>query len=494
MVNPLSDLLTNPICTPGELGKPIPDSPYAVSTCLPTWADAVGYEEREPHVINALEAGYPRFVYHPLCQTLFDRCAERHAADGQHCLVLVSRGAAERFARFVGEKGGGPCGVFDLNLGGEHAVCFDEADALTAKQYWQHTGEGVSARQAENALSGRAADPADGVKHTLRQRIAECAGVSADDVWLFPTGMTGIYTLHRALLALRPGGRGVQLGFPYVDTLKVLQKFGPGAAFFPSGDDNEFDKLAGVLANDPACGLFTEVPSNPLLVSPDLARLRELADEHDTPLVVDDTVATWVNVELTGVADVLCTSLTKFFSGMGDVAGGALVVCPQSKWAERLRKAMGAAYEDTLFGPDAVVLEANSRDFVERVRKINTNAERVADHLAAHPKVAQVHYPKFATPERYGAWRKPDGGYGGLMSIDLKDPADHAPNFYDKLRLCKGPNLGTNYTLACPYTILAHFDELQWAESCGVSRWLVRLSVGLEDADDLVERLDEALS
>lgn len=489
----MSDLLTNPICAPDELGKPIPDSPYAVSTCLPTWADAVGYEEREPHVINALEAGYPRFVYHPLCQSLFDRCAEQHATDGQRCLVLVSRGAAERFAQFVGQRGGGACRVFDLNLGGEHAACFDEADALIAKQYWQHTGEGVSARQAEAALGGQAADPVCEAKQTIKQRIADCVGVGAGDVWLFPTGMTGIFTLHRALLELTPGGRGVQLGFPYVDTLKVLQKFGPGAAFFPTGDDREIDTLATVLANNSACGLFTEVPSNPLLVSPDLAKLRELADKHGTPLVVDDTVATWVNVELTGVADVLCTSLTKFFSGAGDVAGGALVVCPQSKWADRLRGAIEAVYEDTLFGPDAVVLEANSRDFTERVLRINANAERVADHLAAHPKVARVHYPKFATPQRYNAWRKPEGGYGGLMSVDLVKPQHNAPEFYDRLRLCKGPNLGTNYTLACPYTILAHFDELAWAESCGVSRWLVRLSVGLEDADDLIGRLDEAL-
>ena len=61
-------------------------------------------------------------------------------------------------------------------------------------------------------------------------------------------------------------------------------------------------------------------------------------------------------------------------------------------------------------------------------------------------------------------------------------------------RVTKGPSLGTNYTLACPYTLLAHYPELDWAESCGVSRWLVRVSVGLEQAADLIERFDQALA
>lgn len=65
--------------------------------------------------------------------------------------------------------------------------------------------------------------------------------------------------------------------------------------------------------------------------------------------------------------------------------------------------------------------------------------------------------------------------------------------FFDALRVSKGPSLGTNFTLACPYTLLAHYDELEWAAGCGVASHLVRVSVGLEDADDLCQRFDEAL-
>ena len=86
------------------------------------------------------------------------------------------------------------------------------------------------------------------------------------------------------------------------------------------------------------------------------------------------------------------------------------------------------------------------------------------------------------------------GGYGGLLSLELEQPAENAPRFYDALRVTKGPNLGTNYTLACPFTILAHYHELDWAGSCGVSRHLIRVSVGREKPEDLIARFESALA
>jgi len=88
---------------------------------------------------------------------------------------------------------------------------------------------------------------------------------------------------------------------------------------------------------------------------------------------------------------------------------------------------------------------------------------------------------------------KDAGGYGGLCSLLLKDPAACTEAFYDRLRVSKGPSLGTDFTLACPYTLLAHYGELEAVEAHGVSRWLVRVSVGMEEAGDLIERFAEAL-
>lgn len=79
-----------------------------------------------------------------------------------------------------------------------------------------------------------------------------------------------------------------------------------------------------------------------------------------------------------------------------------------------------------------------------------------------------------------------------LVSFTLRDRSA-APKVFDRLRVSKGPSLGTNYTLACPYTLLAHYTELDWAERCGVRRDLIRISVGLEDPADLITRFAEAL-
>ena len=210
------------------------------------------------------------------------------------------------------------------------------------------------------------------------------------------------------------------------------------------------------------------------------------------PLVVDDTVSGFANVDVLSVADVVCSSLTKFFSGVGDVAGGSVVLNANGPFYTDLKTAFAAEYEDTLWPEDAVVLERNARNYVERIARINTSASQVAAHLAMRAEVKHVCYPELSHADRYDRFRKPAGGYGGLLSIILKDAAQTAPRFFDGLRISKGPNLGTNYTLACPFTILAHYNELDFVESCGVSRWLIRVSIGLEDTDDLIARFDAA--
>ncbi len=490
----MTDLLTNPLCRPEHLGRPIPDSPHAVSACLPTWADVVGYEQGEPRVIERMAAGYPRFVYHPRCRALFAACDERFADGQTTCLVFPTSRIAQRFTRFIAIHDGAQATLHDIGCGEMVAARFPKVCAELARQFWQHTGEGVNSRQAEAALAGRTLDDGTPAKHTLRRRIADLAGAAADDVYLFPTGMAAIFTLHRALMRLWPDRKAAQFGFPYVDTLKVIQKFGPGARFYPCGDQAELEQLAEAIAAEPVCGIFTELPSNPLLATPDLVRLSALARERDTPLIVDDTIATWVNVDALRYADVTVNSLTKSFSGAGDVAGGCLLLRQDGRFVDRLRQAIDAEYEDLLTGPDARLLETNSRDFVDRVARTNRTAVALVDHLRQHPKVERVYHPLTVASDRYEQARRHDGGHGSLLSIDLKDAAHAAPRFYDALCVCKGPNLGANYTLACPYTILAHYHELPWARSCGVSRWLVRLSVGLEDADDLIARCDAALA
>jgi cystathionine gamma-synthase len=489
----MHELITNPLWRPEDLGKPIPASPHAASACLPTWADNIGYEEQDPRVHEKLTTGYPRFVYNRFCQELFAVCEKRFAQQGEATLAFPSEPAAQRFAAYMQNQAAASTQIQPFGLHNVHAVCFHKQHADVAKSYWQHCGEGVSSRLAEACLNSQPAVDSSQSKQILRERIAQFNGVGIEDVFLYPNGMNAIFALHRVLLSLFPERKSVQFGFPYVDSLKIQQKFGPGVHFYPKGNDEELKELEMLLAQEAISGLLTEFPSNPLLLSPDLNRLADLSRQHGFPLIVDETLATWLNADLLNVADVLTTSLTKFFSGVGDVTAGSVVLNKTSPFYAEIFSGLKEPHEDLLWGADAEVLEHNSRDFAERMSVINRNAEALADFLKSHPHVAEVYYPKYQTANEYNAFRKPNGGYGGLLSILLKAAAENAPRLYDTLRVSKGPNLGTNYSLICPFTILAHYNELEFAELCGVSRYLIRISVGLEETDDLNQRFGEAL-
>ena len=118
--------------------------------------------------------------------------------------------------------------------------------------------------------------------------------------------------------------------FPYADTLKVLEKWGPGCHFFGQGLDSSIDELETILEAEqarsphepPILALLTEFPSNPLLRSPDLSRLRTLADKYNFLIIIDDSIGNFVNVETLPFADMVVTSLSKIFSGDSNVMGG----------------------------------------------------------------------------------------------------------------------------------------------------------------------------
>ena len=111
--------------------------------------------------------------------------------------------------------------------------------------------------------------------------------------------------------------------FPYIDTLKVTEKFGQGSVFYGFGSSEELDDLERRLEDgERFMALFTEFPGNPLLKSPDLERIRKLADKFDFCVVVDETIGNFINVNVLPYADVVVSSLTKVFSGDSNVMGG----------------------------------------------------------------------------------------------------------------------------------------------------------------------------
>lgn len=485
-VESAENLLLHPRWQAKDLGLPMPNSVHAASACLPLWDHNVRYEEGDPDVVGKLESGYPRFCFHPLIRKL---CRQTFGNEGVG-LIFPTERVAQRASDFVVHRGGQRPQMIRLEKGPATGVRTGTEDFGKLKEYWQHSGEILSSRSAERMLAGQPVEYSQtGDRQTLRQRLAEFGGCQPNDVWLFPCGMTAIATVWRAIEKVRPGLPSVQFGFPYVDTLKIQQRFGAGRYhFLPQGNTNSISELRSILQSTSISAVYCETPTNPLLTSPDLKALRSLADEFGFVLVVDDTLAAIVNDNVLPYADVAVTSLTKFFSGYGDVLAGNARLNTSGRYSTSLRAAITADFEELLSDADVTVLERNSRDVRERMAVINHNAAVLAERLQKHPAVDRVHYPK------PGAAGTSATGRGGLMSVVLKNPSVTTPIVYDRLRICKGPNLGTNFTLCCPYTILAHYTELDAVEECGVSRWLLRISVGVEPVEELWQRFESALN
>lgn len=320
------------------------------------------------------------------------------------------------------------------------------------------------------------------------------SGLSEEDVYLYPCGMNAIFNAHQTMLEARGPLKSICFGFPYVDTLKILEKFGPGCLFYGNGSSEDLDDLERRLkSGEKYLALFCEFPGNPLLKSADLHRIKKLADAYDFGVVVDETIGNFVNVHVLPFCDIVVSSLTKVFTGECNVMGGSGILNPDGQYYRALKEVTSTHYEDNYWAEDVIFMERNSRDFVSRIDRINQNAEVICGILQSHPLVKMVYYPK-CVPSRqfYDACRTPTGGYGGLLSVTFPKQCQ-AIAFFDRIETAKGPSLGTNFTLTSPYAILAHFTELDWAASFGVDPNLVRISIGLEDTDKLRGIVQDAL-
>jgi cystathionine gamma-synthase len=453
----------------------------------------IGYEEGDERVISEFQSGYPRFCTPPAISEVF-RQAERELGD--RCIVFPRLSHAQRAADFVHLRvPEAKCNA--LNWRGFGALVIAEAGYKTARLYWRFCGEVISTRQARAALDqtqvtatveqGRASAA------LIQQRLASLSGLQPEDVFLFPSGMAAIFALHRMSTALFPSRRTVQLEFPYVDALKLQQEFGSGVHFMPVMDEPAYAELEQLLKKEALSAIFSEVPTNPLLRCVDYVRLLELKQKHqpELPIFIDDTVGTSVHVDAMLVADAVTTSLTKSFSGAGNVLAGSVILNRASPHYDAFSRYLKEHADHELWPEDAVVLEKNSRDFEQRMQQVSTCSVALYHFLRQHPAVRRVWHTLNEGGAGYRYLQRASG-QGCLLSFVLRDPTD-APRVYDSLQVCKGPSLGNNFTLVCPYTLLAHYTELDWAASCGLERNLLRVSVGLEPAEDLISRFTQAL-
>jgi cystathionine beta-lyase/cystathionine gamma-synthase len=242
--------------------------------------------------------------------------------------------------------------------------------------------------------------------------------------------------------------------------------------------------------------LFVETMSNPLLRLCDVPALGDIARATGTALVVDNTFASpyLYRPGAHGAAAVV-HSATKYIGGHGDLIAG--VVAAEASLIEPLRT-VGRLVGGTLSPFDAWLALRGQRTLALRMARHCENAATVANHLFGHPRVSQVHYPGLVThPQHALAVRLFGGlGFGGVVSFAIRDagPAEVA-RFMDSLRLfTPAPSLGDVYSLALYPAQSSHrsLTAVQRAD-LGIGDGLVRLSVGIEAAEDLLADLDQAL-
>lgn len=242
--------------------------------------------------------------------------------------------------------------VFDLNMM-VYAVFFPAPKFPIVHAFWMNAGVGVSSRFGEYALKHidllkEVTDnsPAPKIElsqahTTIQERIAgllerapagppRTANVSPDDVYLYQTGMAAIYRVHQTLQS-HFHASSVLFGFAFHSTIHIFEDWDcPGFKFYGGGTPEDTDALEAYLEVEAKEGrkvqaVWTEFPANPILVVPELARLRTLADKYKFALIVDDTIGSFANIDVLAAADIVVTSLTKSFSGYADVMAASAV-------------------------------------------------------------------------------------------------------------------------------------------------------------------------
>jgi cystathionine gamma-synthase len=485
------------------LGQRFPDSPHAVCVSLPTMADVIGYEEKDSATVAAMKSGYPRFKLPGYVEQL----ANRTGNPEDDKILVASDKAAEGLLAFLGHPG--------AKAGKVNGIAYvhfpaDPDTKAKALKFLQHTGSGLPSRWAEEELKedghiGKlhpeetiADDPFGVVTDTL----SGLAGVPREDILLCNSGMNAFYAAFLATAGIqRENGRGIwiQLGWLYLDTSEILKKF-----LRPDERVETFLDVFDIVALEAfldahkgqVAGIVTEAPTNPMIKTPDMERIYTLAQKHGAILIADPTSATPANVDLLPYADVLANSLTKYAGNQGDILAGAVFVNPSSPYCGELQDTIPEHLEAP-YPRDLQRLAHEIGQYQEILDKTNANTLALAEFFQGHPGVAKVHWAY--SPDSIANYEKISrrkNAPGGLITIEPTGPLQP---FYDRLRMLKSPSFGTEWSMACPFLYLAHYDLVSSQEGRAfllghrINPDLVRVSVGTEPAERLIAVFREAL-
>ena len=239
--------------------------------------------------------------------------------------------------------------------------------------------------------------------------------------------------------------------------------------------------------------IFVETPTNPDLRIANLEVAARIAKDHGLRLIVDNTFATPVNqTPLTQGADVVIVSTTKYYGGHNDLIGGMIV--GSSEFIAQARKTL-KIYGGTIDPFAAYLTLRGLKTLTLRMEKHNSNAMEVAQHLEKHHKVKRVYYPGLKSHPQHELAKRQMNGFGGMMCFELESEQETV-KFIESLKLIiHGLSLGGVESLVSMPVYSSHYyltpQELQ---AIGLNNRMVRLSVGIEDTEDLIVDLENALS
>lgn len=241
--------------------------------------------------------------------------------------------------------------------------------------------------------------------------------------------------------------------------------------------------------------VYLESPGNPTLALNDVAAIAEMAAAHDVVTIIDNTFATPYNQRpLSFGVDVVVHSTTKFLGGHGDALGGIIV--GTERFVERVLKGPMRHLGGAPSPFNSWLIVRGIQTFPLRMARHNENALRVAEWLAEHPRVATVRYPWHPThPQHELALQQMPGGGGGIVVFELAGGVAAGARLLDRVALCvRTVSLGDTHTLIThPASTTHHSVPPPARQAAGISDGLVRLAVGLEDVDDIIADLAQAL-
>ena len=306
----------------------------------------------------------------------------------------------------------------------------------------------------------------------------------------FGSGMAAI----NAVFSLLKAGDHIIVSFPvyggvYRLLRQVLCRFGLEADFVDTSSMEAIRKAARPQTQM----LYVETPTNPVMTLTDLEASSEIAKQNGWMLVVDNTfMSPYLQRPFEFGAELIVHSTTKFLNGHSDSVGGA-VIANSAELVERLRFLQNAA--GAILSPfDAWLVLRGVKTLALRMDQHNKNGMAVADHLIKHPKVKKVNYPGLASHPQHRLARRQMKGFGAMISFDLGS-LEAARQVLNHVRLCSlAESLGGVETLISHPATMTHASmPAEDRQRIGITDGLVRISVGIEDVEDIIADLDQAL-